>query len=190
MWPYKTLLLALGFFFTIQCHLLAEERGALDALKSELSFLKLNWAARSKVTPEDKLVAKQAKELSKTQQKLSKTKEKLQAEAAKAEQKVKDQATKTEQKLKAKKDIADQQLKALQQKELKRLTKEASKQDEMYNRWLVADKTPEDVYKKFKFDEQAKKGDDLTNSLNYKHYENYKAIYYSRYPDRLEKLAA
>lgn len=157
----------------------------MDALKSEPLFLKPNWTSRSKITPEDKLVAKQSKEFLKTQQKLSKTEAKLQAEAAKAEQKVKDQATKTEQKLKAKKDIGDQQLKTLQQKELKRLTKEASKQDEMYNRWLVADKTPEDVYKKFKLDEQAKKGDDLTNSLNYKHYENYKAIYYSRYPDRL-----
>ncbi|KAI9989765.1 hypothetical protein PInf_020052 [Phytophthora infestans] len=215
MRPYKTLLLALGFFFTVQCHIFAsassfdiadnnqngvrllrspektdEERGAVDALKSELSFMKLNWAARSKITPKEKLVAKQAKEMSNTKEKLSKIEAKLQAKAVKAEQKVKDQAIKAEQNLKAKNEKAAQQLKALEQNELEKLAKQAAKEDKMYNRWLMAEMTPDDVYKKFKFEELAKKGIYPTTSVNYKHYKNYRTIYYARYPKLLEKLDA
>ncbi|ETM52306.1 hypothetical protein L914_04055, partial [Phytophthora nicotianae] len=66
-----------------------EERGiSLDGLKNELSFVKLKWAARQKMTPQDKLAAKPQKELEKMDDALKKTKGKLESKAAKAQRKV------------------------------------------------------------------------------------------------------
>ncbi|ETI52713.1 hypothetical protein F443_04227, partial [Phytophthora nicotianae P1569] len=48
-------------------------------------------------------------------------------------------------------------LEALKQKEKKKEAKELLKQDSMYNRWLVDNLTPEDVFSKFKFDMLKKK---------------------------------
>ncbi|KAG6943811.1 hypothetical protein JG688_00017419 [Phytophthora aleatoria] len=208
MRPYKTLLLALAFLFTLQCHLLAsadsldfasnnqngirslrtaetngEERGLIDGLRSELSIMKLNWAARQKMSPEDKFIAKKAKELSKLEDNLAKTTGKLNAKVAKAQQKLDEQAIKAEQKLAAKKDKAQQQLEVLQEKEIAKLAKQAAKEDKTYNQWLLANKTPEDIYKKFKFEKLAKKGIDPTTNANFKHYENYLFIYHARYPN-------
>ncbi|ETN13346.1 hypothetical protein PPTG_08202 [Phytophthora nicotianae INRA-310] len=214
MRPYKTLLLALAFLSTLQCHLLTsadtlsfasnnqngirflrtaetnnEERGiSLDGLKNELSFMKLKWSAKQKMTPQEKLSAKQLKDTTKLEAALKKSKEKLESKALKARRKVQEQEAKAKEKVVAQQLKQAQKLKALNEKEQKRLAKELLKQDKMYNRWLVDDLTPEDVFRKFEFDKLMKKGLDPTADANYKHYTKYLDIYYSRYPDRLEKF--
>ncbi|ETP22525.1 hypothetical protein F441_04176 [Phytophthora nicotianae CJ01A1] len=146
--------------------------------------MKLKWTARQKMTPQDKLSAKQLKETAKLEAALKKSKEKLESKAQKAKRKVQEQ----EAKAKEKEKVAAQQLKqahkleALKQKEKKKEANELLKQDNMYNRWLV------DVFSKFKFDMLKKKGLDPTTNPNYMHYEKYMDIYYGRYPDRLKTI--
>ncbi|KAG7379826.1 hypothetical protein PHYPSEUDO_008094 [Phytophthora pseudosyringae] len=210
MHPTKILFLALAFLFALSSAISAqvpasadalsdnmnrnrflrtsettdEERGiSLDALRSELSFMKLNWAARHKESAEVKLLTKQAKSQTKLEDTLAKNKIKVDAKAARAQQKVEAQALKAQQKLAAHKAKAEQQLEALKAKELQKKAKELAKNDKRYNQWLVADETPDDVFKNFKFDKMVKKGIDPTTSPNYKHYENYQVVFHNRYPN-------
>ncbi|KAF1778137.1 hypothetical protein GQ600_4375 [Phytophthora cactorum] len=186
MRPYKTLLLALAFLFTLQCHLLASA-DSLDFASNNKTERALDHevelGSKAKDESRGKFIAKKAKELSKLENNLAKTTGKLNAKAAKAQQKLDEQAIKAEQKLAAKKAKAQQQLEVLQEKEIAKLAKQAAKEDKTYNQWLLANKTPEDIYKKFKFEKDAKKGIDPTTNANFKHYENYLYIYYARYPN-------
>ncbi|KAL3657602.1 hypothetical protein V7S43_017569 [Phytophthora oleae] len=197
---YQNLLLALAFLVAVSSMVSAqsaarslrtgttdEERGIIDKLSTELSFLKLNRAARQKMTPEEKLIEKQAKATAKRAADALKAQTKAENRVTKALKKQADQVAKSEKKVGALKTKQLEAMSKLKTKEMEKQAKALAKQDGIYNRWLVANKKPDEVEAKFQpgFDSLAKRGIDPTTSENFKHLENYWTVYYNRYPELL-----